>query len=321
MIEWFEGMANNDPANDLGSFRPPSPRNFGASSSSHALTTQSRTAAPVSPDSQGEAARITYEYSQGFAHQVPQLAQQRSQPSDSDSSYPASEHGHLRPFVRDYSTQSRSDVAPEGAPHGGANSGSGSRARAVPQSGTSSLSANVSPKTPQSPTALSVPSGVDENSVPISNSVVAGSLDEFPAAAGLAVAGTSAYHGATTSAAGGFDSSFVDGSAFANNHPRALSAYDIYFGSESSNYSRPASNHSQYRADENLQDLQRCGGSPGPSGPQPDNIVGVDSSVVVNPPPRSPLEPEHGHEWPGMPNMAMSHEGSGSDICAPTAYE
>lgn len=319
MIEWFEGMANNDPANDLGSFRPPSPRNFAAGSSSHAHIAHSHAVAPNSPDAQDVASRKAYEPPQAFTAQVPQFPQQ---PSGSDTSYAASEHGHLRPLVRNYSAhsaQSRSDVASEAAPYGSASSGSGSRARAVPQSGTSSLSANVSPKTPQSPNPPRGPGGVDGNTVPISNSVVSGSLDEFPAAA--AAGDVPSVFNAAAAVAGGFDSSYVDGPSFASQHPRDLSTHDIYLGSESSNYSRPASNHSQYRNEDGFQDLQDCGGSPGVPGPQLDNTVRVDGSAVVNPPPRSPLEPEGTQEWPRMPDMSMSHEGSGSDTCAPTAYE
>lgn len=305
MVEWFEGMADNDPANDLGNFRPPSPSNFAAGSGSHGPR------APDSPDAQSEASRKVFgEQPQAFTPQVqvPQLPQQRSQLSGSDTSYPSSEQSLLHP-VRTYSGSAvaSSDVAPDVvAPYGSASSGSGSRAaRAVPQSGTSSLSANVSPKSPQSPAG---PGGEPGNTVPISNSVVTGSLDEFPAVG----AGTAAY-GAT--GGGGFDS-FVDpASNFTTNHPRNLSAHDLYFGSESSNYSRPNSNHSQYRNDESLQD---CGGSPSLPGGQLDNTVRVGPSAVVNPPPRSPLRPEGAQEWP---ETAMSHEGSGSEACAPTAYE
>lgn len=320
MIEWFEGMANNDPANDLGDFRPPSPRNSSSHSHAHTAHAHAHAAAPDSPEAQSEASRKVYaagEQPQAFTPQVPQLPPPRSQPSGSDTSYAASEHTHLRPLVRNYSSSASavaSDLALDSAPYGSTSSGSGSRARAVPQSGTSSLGANVSPKTPQSPTALG---GVDGNTVPISNSVVTGSLDEFPAAAGAGPTGTFAFSDAAA-AAGVFDSSFVDGSTFATSNPQNLSAHDIYFGSESSNYSRPASNHSQYHNDEGLQD---CGGSPGFSGPQLDNIVRVGPSAVVNPPPRSPLRPEGSQEWPEMPAMTMSHEGSGSDTCAPTAYE
>lgn len=140
MIEWYEGMTNNDPANDLGCYLDPFHVNL-------------RT--PPSIQTDRNSAHVGNEPSI-FTPQVPQLPQQPLLRTGSDGSHNPGDRSQSRTRGGHIAFGIDSDEAPEHTLARESFSGSGSAAFVIPQSGTPALGAQVSPGTAHNPESPSL---------------------------------------------------------------------------------------------------------------------------------------------------------------------
>lgn len=259
MVVWYEGMANNDPANDLGSFRPQSTSPHATASTSYAQTTGAATSqAPASQSVRSDTSRKAYagEATYALTSYVPEPSRQSSQPSGMDESYSYRKQAHMPP-VGDYSGLT---TAP-GATHPTTlhDNVAQDSVRAVPQSGTSSLNTSQMLHAPQDSPSFN---GVNGVLLPSSNSVPTAPLGDRPAAA---EAGNTPPSGAAAEVYYSLNASTMESS-----NGRSFRAHESCFGPEDPDFVLPTTNHVKYQDDD---DLHESGGSVGLADPGRNNAA------------------------------------------------